>query len=458
MPRREALKILPAGVSSDSDFRARFRREADLAATLWHPHIVGVHDRGEFEGQLWLAMDFVDGADAAQLMRDRYPAGVPAAEVNEIVEAVAGALDYAHGLGLLHRDVKPANILLTSPDEQGEHRILLGDFGIARQLGDISGLTATNLTVGTVAYAAPEQLMGSDLDGRADQYALAATAFQLLTGAPPFQHSNPVAVISQHLSTFPPKLSDRRSDLARLDAVMSKALAKDPDERFSRCRQFANAFSGSAGASISDQGTEVGITVAASVSASPTTSPTSLPVRGTPSWTRPATAIAAVVALTLIGSLIFVGIQLSRSRQTASPPPTAPVTTPSTTPSPPPPPAPVPLPTAPVPPLAPTLTTTVTTTVAPSGPTLGESCSDFDKLAYDRNAGENLGQIVCDGNSWVVTGAVSGIHTVGTSCTGSPPFTMARSADDHLITCYPSGGVGLDPIAGPGSFWKLYSP
>ena len=155
-----------------------------------------------------------------------------------IVTAVADALDYAHQRGLLHRDVKPANILLTEP-EDGKRRILLADFGIARPLADISGLTATNFTVGTLAYAAPEQLMGADIDGRADQYALAATAFHLLTGSPPFQHSNPVAVISQHLNATPPKLSDRRPELAHLDQVLSKALAKDPADRFDRCREFA---------------------------------------------------------------------------------------------------------------------------------------------------------------------------------------------------------------------------
>jgi serine/threonine protein kinase len=149
-------------------------------------------------------------------------------------DAVAEALDYARQRGLLHRDVKPSNLLLANPDD-GQQRILLADFGIARQLADISGLTATNLTVGTVAYAAPEQLIGLDIDGRVDQYALAVTAFHLLTGAPSFQHSKPVAVISQHLNMAPPALSDQRPDLARLDQVLSKALAKDPAKRFSRC-------------------------------------------------------------------------------------------------------------------------------------------------------------------------------------------------------------------------------
>jgi serine/threonine protein kinase, bacterial len=115
LPRREALKILPAEVSADSDFRNRFNREADLAATLFHPHIVGVHDRGEFDGQLWISMDYVDGTDTAQLLRQRYPAGMPRDEAVDIVSAIADALDYAHDHGLLHRDVKPANILLTEP-------------------------------------------------------------------------------------------------------------------------------------------------------------------------------------------------------------------------------------------------------------------------------------------------------------------------------------------------------
>ena len=175
--------MLAADVSADAEYRARFGREADLASTLWHPHIVGVHDRGEEEGQLWISMDFVDGLDAARLLADRYPAGMPVEEVARIVTAVASALDHAHKQGLLHRDVKPANIMMTHLDDDGEQRILLTDFGIARNVNDISGLTKTNMTVGTVAYCAPEQLLGEDIDGRADQYSLAATAFHLLTGS-----------------------------------------------------------------------------------------------------------------------------------------------------------------------------------------------------------------------------------------------------------------------------------
>jgi serine/threonine protein kinase, bacterial len=241
LPRRDVIKVLAEAITADREFRDRFNREADLAATLWHPHIVGVHDRGEYDGQLWISMDYVEGTDASRLVKERYPDGMPVDEVCDIIRAVAGALDYAHDRGLLHRDVKPANILLTHPDD-GERRILLADFGVARHLGDISGITETNVAVGTVAYAAPEQLTGSNIDGRADQYALAATAFHLLTGAPPFQHENPIAVISQHLHEDPPRLSDYRPELAYLDDVFFTALAKDPGDRFDRCRALAAAF------------------------------------------------------------------------------------------------------------------------------------------------------------------------------------------------------------------------
>ncbi|WP_287034599.1 serine/threonine-protein kinase [Mycobacterium sp.] len=244
LPRRDVIKVLAEGVTADTEFRERFNREADLAATLWHPHIVGVHDRGEFQGQLWISMDYVEGTDASRLVKEAHPQGMPIGEACAILDAVAGALDYAHDRGLLDRDVKPANILLTHPDvdpHSQERRILLADFGVARHLADISGITQTNVAVGTVAYAAPEQLAGANIDRRADQYALAATAFHLLTGAPPFRNPNSVAVISQHLHDEPPRLSDHRPDLAHLDAVFARALAKKPGDRFERCRLFAAA-------------------------------------------------------------------------------------------------------------------------------------------------------------------------------------------------------------------------
>jgi serine/threonine-protein kinase len=241
LPRLDALKILSNRATDDVEFRARFTREAELAATLWHPHIVGVHDRGEFDGRLWISMDYVDGTDARHLLEQRYPSGMPLEDVVEIVTAVAEALDFAHERRLLHRDVKPANILVTTPPEGNRRRVLLTDFGIARETDDMSGLTEANMAIGTVTYAAPEQLTSRSVDGRADQYALAGTAFHLLTGAPPFDQSNRAVVVGDHLHTPPPRVSERRIDLAHLDSVMAKALAKDPADRYARCLDFAVA-------------------------------------------------------------------------------------------------------------------------------------------------------------------------------------------------------------------------
>jgi serine/threonine protein kinase, bacterial len=221
LPRRDALKILPAAMTDDSEFLARFRREAKIATTLHHPHIVQVHDRGECDGRLWTAMEYVDATDAAELMLERFPTGMPPGQAQTIITAAAEALDYAHQRGMLHRDVQPARILLTNPGG-GEQRVLLTDFGIAGQLE-------------TRPYAAPEQLIGSEVDGRADQYGLAATAFHLLTGSPPYADPDPAAVTARA------NVSDRRVDLARFDSVFSTAFADDPADRFDSCLEFAHA-------------------------------------------------------------------------------------------------------------------------------------------------------------------------------------------------------------------------
>jgi serine/threonine-protein kinase len=236
--RWQALKVLSPAMSADTEFRERFLAETPVAANLHHPNIVEVRDRGEFDGQLYIAMEYVEGVNAARIMADRFPAVSSAAEVLAIVTAVAGALDYGHHRGLLHRDVKPANILLTGRDD-AEERILLSDFGVAG--GD--------LAFGTVGYAAPEQLTGDHIDGRADQYALAATAFHLLTGAPPVQYSNPIDAVYYVLNTAPPRLSDQRPELERLDGVFTRALAKKRVDRFETCRDFAEAANRQAGVS-----------------------------------------------------------------------------------------------------------------------------------------------------------------------------------------------------------------
>ena len=245
LPRQDALKVLGAEVSHDEEYRQRFNQEAEMVATLRHPNIVTIYDRGDCNGRLWISMEYVDGTDAARLLTERYPDGIPAAEVVRIVTAVADALGHAHSRYLLHRDIKPANILIGHPEPQPNapdvDRIMLADFGVARWVGQTSTLTGTDMTVGTVTYAAPEQLKGEEIDGHADQYALAATAYHLLTGSAPFDDPNPTAVISAHLSAPPPRIGDDNPDLSRFGPVFAKALAKDPADRYPLCRDFAEA-------------------------------------------------------------------------------------------------------------------------------------------------------------------------------------------------------------------------
>lgn len=325
LPRLEALKILGSAVSADDDYRQRFIREADLAAGLWHPNIVRVNDRGECEGQLWLAMDFVDGTDAATLVRDHYPVGMPADQVLPILEAIARALDYAHEHhDVMHRDVSPANILLAKPDS-GDQRTLLSDFGIARTVGDTSGLTATNMTIGTFPYAAPEQLTDEPIDGRADQYALAATVYHLLTGSPLFPHTNPAVVISRHLSSPPPKLAETHPMLRVFDPVLAVALAKDPADRFARCSEFAEAFARAArtrrhpGTAASTMPRPLAIRPAKSTAASSAAAPTDQSRRR---WAAVAAAFA-VIGLTAVGASGYPGTAPTTAAKDA--PPAAPV-------------------------------------------------------------------------------------------------------------------------------------
>ncbi|BBZ33443.1 serine/threonine-protein kinase [Mycolicibacterium confluentis] len=313
--RQDALKVLTETCTEDAEYRSRFDREADVVAALWHPHIVGVHDRGEHEGKLWISMDYVDGIDAAELLQ-RNPSGLPLAAVVPIITAVAEALDYAHARHLLHRDVKPANILVADPGTTDE-RILLADFGIARRDDETNSLTATNMTVGTVSYAAPEQLMGTDLDGRADQYALAATAFHLLTGSPPFSHSNPAVVISQHLTAAPPRLGGLRPELAPLDPALTKALSKNPADRYARCLDFARALGNpQAGTPITEAAGFVEPTQLAPASHSSHTHRAAAAPK--PAWLRPAVLLPAVLAVLLVAAVAFAVGEFEGDRATTS--------------------------------------------------------------------------------------------------------------------------------------------
>ena len=319
LPRQDALKVMAAKVSSDAEYRERFNREAQNVAALWHQNIVAVHDRGEDEGRLWIAMDYVEGTDAGQLLLEKeYRSGMPPADVVRIVSAVADALDYAHQRQLLHRDVKPANILLANMDSD-RWRALLADFGIARRVDDSSGLTETNMAVGTVAYAAPEQLMGLTLDGHADQYSLAATAFELLTGSHLYLDRNPAVVISQHVSAPPPAIGDRKPELSEVGPVLSKALAKSPADRYDSCTDFANALARHLNGVIGASDVEDTI-LAPSVGSRRHTTRTA---RSRTWWLGVASAI--VVGLLLLGGIVA-GVVIARhqSAAVATAPPSTP--------------------------------------------------------------------------------------------------------------------------------------
>ena len=214
LPRRDALKLLNPAFSADPDFRTRFEREADLAATLIHRNIVAVYDRGSVDGQLWIAMQYVAGTDAAVVVRTSNP--MPAARAIHIVAEVGAGLDYAHRAGLLHRDVKPANVLLAAADDPAEpEHVLLTDFGIAKSADEVQRLTGTGNLLATLPYVSPEQVEAKPFDHRVDIYALGCVLYELLTGSVPFPAESPFAIMNAHMTKPPPRPSDAVPRTAR---------------------------------------------------------------------------------------------------------------------------------------------------------------------------------------------------------------------------------------------------
>ncbi|WP_280259576.1 serine/threonine-protein kinase [Nocardia abscessus] len=240
LPRSVALKVLDPSAGADPEFRARFQREAELAARLDHPNIVEIYDRGSDDDELWMSMRYVAGSDVAQLIGQRARA-LPPSRVIEILAQAAEGLDAAHRRGLLHRDVKPANLLVATGDDGSDH-VFVTDFGIARSRDDTTGLTAAGALIATLGYVAPEQIRGEALDHRCDVYALGATLYQMLTGAMPFARTTPAAVLRAHLAEPPPRPSAADPMLpAALDAVIATAMAKRPEDRYENCRALAVA-------------------------------------------------------------------------------------------------------------------------------------------------------------------------------------------------------------------------
>ena len=248
LDRRVALKVLAPGFAADNAFRTRFIRESRAAASVDHPNILPVYDAGDAGGCLFISMRYVQGGDVRSLLADG--TALPPTRAWNIISQVASALDAAHARDLVHRDVKPANMLIDSSGKdtakdadaasQSREHVYLSDFGISKQTV-ASNLTSTGQFVGTLDYIAPEQIEGQRIDGRADQYSLACAAYELLSAAPPFIRSNGFALINSHLSEQPPPITSLRPELpAAVDRALGKAMDKSPLRRYATCEQFAS--------------------------------------------------------------------------------------------------------------------------------------------------------------------------------------------------------------------------
>jgi YVTN family beta-propeller protein len=253
--RQVALKLIKSELTGDEKWRKRFERESRLAASLDHPHVVPIYEAGEADGALFIAMRYVDGTDLASLIA----AGgrLDPARAARLVSQVASALDAAHSAGLVHRDVKPANVLVC--DVGGEEHAYLTDFGLMKHSAGRRDLTATGMFMGTVPYAAPEQLRGGLVDSRADVYALGCMLVEALTAEVPYPGDSEVAVMLAHIQEAPPAVSERVGALgAGFDRVVAKALAKDPGERFASAGELARAAAAAAAAGAAPRQSTVG--------------------------------------------------------------------------------------------------------------------------------------------------------------------------------------------------------
>lgn len=236
--RTVAVKLLAPELARNEVFRRRFIHESQVAAAIDHPHIIPVFEAGEADGILFIAMRYVEHGDLRGLISRRGPFTVERAA--GLALQIASALDAAHDHDLVHRDVKPGNVLV-APGTDSEHpeHLYLADFGLTKKSLSLSGLTGVGQIVGTLDYAAPEQISGRPLDGRCDQYGLGCVVFEMLSGAPPFRRESDLALLWAHLNDPPPTVREHRPDLPpAVDEVVGRALAKAPEERFTTCLQF----------------------------------------------------------------------------------------------------------------------------------------------------------------------------------------------------------------------------
>lgn len=239
LKRRVALKVLASDLAADERFRNRFVRESQLAASLEHPNIVPIHEAGEVEGVLYIAMRYVEGTDLRALLRAE--GALEPGRATAILIQLASALDAAHARGLVHRDVKPANVLLATRSEGDEtEHVYLSDFGLTKRTTSDSGITATGQFVGTLDYAAPEQFQGKPLDARTDVYSLGCLFYECLAGHTPFPRESDAALMYAHLMEPPPPLSSQRREIPEsIDPIVARATAKKPADRYDSAGAFA---------------------------------------------------------------------------------------------------------------------------------------------------------------------------------------------------------------------------
>src|ERR1700757_1783610 len=236
-----ALKILAPDLANDDTFRTRFLQESRIAASLNHPHVVPISDYGASGGLLYIAMRYVAGTDLRQMIADR--GSLDPGTAVHLLEQAARALDAAHRRGLVHRDVKPGNLLVERGNEDSDpDHVYLADFGITKQMGDRTGLTSSGQFLGTIDYVAPEQIRGTSVLGFADQYSLGCVLYECLTGRVPFEKDLDAAIIWAHVEETPARPTVLRPELPReIDEVFARVLAKRPDERYGSCREFVDA-------------------------------------------------------------------------------------------------------------------------------------------------------------------------------------------------------------------------
>lgn len=292
LSRHVALKILSGELADDPRFRERFVRESRLAASIDHHNIIPIYAADEVDGVLFIAMRYVAGTDLRQLLADEGP--IDADRALTIVGQIADALDAAHAMGLVHRDVKPGNILIVPRlSRRAVDHAYLADFGITKHVTTDHSLTGAGQFVGTTDYVAPEQIMGGAIDGRADIYSLACVFYQCLAGAPPFERDSDVAIIYAHLSDERPRLSTKRRDLTSdLDDVIATAMAKTPADRYPTGGEFIAA----ATAALHNGGAATTVSPRAAPTR-PAVRPPAVPVLATsPPTTDAATQTAAQIA------------------------------------------------------------------------------------------------------------------------------------------------------------------